>query len=60
MKLFKKIFFRQDKVRDVVCGMKVQPRTSEFLSLHEGKEYVFCSQQCKELFDADPSNYGDK
>jgi Cu+-exporting ATPase len=42
---------------DPVCGMKVDPAKAKFRSSHEGVEYFFCSQGCKNRFDADPAKY---
>jgi len=45
------------KVRDPVCGMGVDPTTSEREVVHDGLEYHFCSNRCQEEFSADPSAY---
>jgi YHS domain-containing protein len=44
-------------VQDPVCGMSVDPATSEHRSIHNGQTYYFCSTGCKETFDKDPSKY---
>jgi len=41
---------------DPVCGMKVDEATSE-KATYQGKTYYFCSAQCKQSFNADPSKY---
>jgi Cu+-exporting ATPase len=43
-----------EKEKDPVCGMTVDPVTARFNSLHEGKNYFFCSAGCQEKFQADP------
>jgi transcriptional regulator GlxA family with amidase domain len=41
---------------DKVCGMNV-PADSKFLVAHGGKQYRFCSEECKRLFAASPGKY---
>lgn len=41
---------------DPVCGMEVQTKTAK-TSLHEGLIYFFCSQDCRETFEAAPEKY---
>ena len=40
--------------RDPVCGMKVSI-TSAKSSVRDGQPYYFCSQNCREKFEASPS-----
>jgi YHS domain-containing protein len=40
--------------KDPVCGMDVEPGKAAGESVHEGKTYYFCSQQCKREFDKNP------
>jgi Cu+-exporting ATPase len=45
--------------KDPVCGMDVNPATARYKAqhdgtLHEGKEYFFCSAGCLAKFQADP------
>ena len=42
--------------KDPVCGMEVNPKKAP-TSTYEGKQFAFCSQECKELFDQDPQEY---
>ena len=42
---------------DPVCGMTVDPATSDLRSEYRGKTYTFCSPACKDTFDADPAAY---
>ncbi|WP_256363709.1 heavy metal translocating P-type ATPase [Phycicoccus sp. Soil802] len=44
-------------VKDPVCGMDVDPATSEYRSDHDGQNYYFCSGHCQAKFDAAPQNY---
>ncbi len=44
--------------RDPVCGMHVEPNTSEHSAEHGGRTYWFCSARCRERFVADPDRYG--
>jgi YHS domain-containing protein len=41
-------------VKDVICNMDVDPSTATIISEYEGKKYYFCSEQCKEEFEANP------
>jgi len=45
------------KVTDPVCGMQVDPATTPHHAQHAGKEYHFCSGQCRERFVAAPEQY---
>jgi Cu+-exporting ATPase len=42
-------------VKDVVCGMDVEPTAAAGESSHGGKTYYFCSLSCKQKFDRDPA-----
>ncbi|MRR15008.1 MAG: efflux RND transporter periplasmic adaptor subunit [Deltaproteobacteria bacterium] len=45
---------------DPVCGMRVKPETAlkaRRESLHQGKIYYFCSDQCKQLFESNPESF---
>jgi YHS domain-containing protein len=44
------------KVKDPICGMMVDPKTSEKAS-YEGKTYYFCSRDERVLFEKDPAKY---
>ena len=44
-------------VKDVVCGMDVDPKTAPAKSEFMGKTYYFCSPGCKKTFDANPAKY---
>jgi YHS domain-containing protein len=43
--------------KDPVCGMNVDENTTQYRSEHNGKQYSFCSQQCKTQFDKNPDQY---
>jgi Cu+-exporting ATPase len=48
-------------VHDPVCGMSVDPSTSERKVSHAGNYYYFCSEKCEQKFVADPAQYlGDR
>jgi P-type Cu+ transporter len=47
-------------VRDPVCGMTVDPATSQHRSDYRGETYHFCSAGCRTKFAADPQQYLDK
>ena len=44
-------------VKDVVCGMDVEPSTAAGQTEHKGKTYYFCASKCKEKFDLKPEQY---
>jgi Cu+-exporting ATPase len=44
-------------VRDVVCGMTIDPRRAAGTSVYQGQTYYFCALSCKERFDAEPARY---
>ena len=44
----------QDQNKDPVCGMDVNPATARYKTLHNGKEYFFCSAGCLAKFQATP------
>lgn len=48
---------RHDWVRDPVCGMRVDAWTATVHAEHAGTRYVFCSQRCRERFEAAPDHY---
>jgi len=43
--------------KDVICGMEVNEKTAKYKTEYKGKTYYFCSQFCKETFDASPAKY---
>ena len=44
-------------VKDPVCGMTVDPGTTEHHASHAGRDYHFCSAGCRTKFVADPDRY---
>jgi membrane fusion protein, copper/silver efflux system len=45
-------------VKDLVCGMDVSPESSATLkSQYKGETYYFCSEMCKNNFEAGPKKY---
>lgn len=44
---------RRELVRDVVCGMAVDPVLAPFKALRGAREFHFCSLKCRERFLAD-------
>jgi YHS domain-containing protein len=44
---------------DRVCGMTVE-KASANSAVHEGQAYYFCSQTCREKFEAAPATYAKK
>jgi Cu+-exporting ATPase len=44
-------------VKDLVCGMNVDPARTKHSTAHEGKNYFFCSAGCLEKFRREPGKY---
>ncbi len=44
-------------VKDVVCGMEIDPNTAAAKEEHKGKAYYFCAQACRDKFVAEPDKY---
>ena len=42
---------------DPVCGMSIDLASAEHSSVYAGAKYHFCSKDCKEKFDKQPSRY---
>lgn len=49
----------ENSVKDVVCGMTVDPHRAKHRHTHDGRPYYFCSAGCREKFVADPAHYLD-
>ena len=44
-------------VKDVVCGMDIDPNTADFQMEYQGETYHFCSSTCHDKFMAEPQKY---
>lgn len=44
-------------VKDLVCGMEIDPETAAGKSEYQGQMYYFCAPGCKKAFDKDPDKY---
>ncbi len=44
-------------VKDVVCGMDIDPNTADSQMEHQGKTYHFCSSACHAKFMTEPEKY---
>ncbi len=44
-------------MKDVVCGMTVDEKSTKYKAEFEGKPYYFCSQRCMTEFKASPGKY---
>src|SRR5258707_2307484 len=42
---------------DPVCGMSVNPATAKHRFSYNGEDYFFCSERCRERFEAEPEKY---
>jgi uncharacterized membrane protein YraQ (UPF0718 family)/YHS domain-containing protein len=45
---------------DPVCGMQVEVANAAARSEHGGETYWFCSDHCRERFEADPARYDER
>ena len=45
---------------DPVCKMEVNPASAAAQSEFEGQSFYFCSEACKQKFDASPQRYIDE
>lgn len=45
--------------KDPVCGMEIEEADAVGSVEYEDKTYYFCSEDCREEFQADPSAYVD-
>ncbi len=43
--------------RDPVCGMSVDPDKTPHRAAHDGEDYFFCGNGCRQKFVADPQKY---
>ena len=44
-------------VKDVVCGMDIDPKDAAGKVEYQGKTYYFCSDECKQKFEKAPTQY---
>jgi Cu+-exporting ATPase len=44
-------------VKDLVCGMEIDPATAAAIGEYRGQTYYFCSQGCHDSFMAEPEKY---
>jgi YHS domain-containing protein len=49
--------YEMEKVKDLVCGMTIDPTTAAAKSEYKGKTYYFCAKGCKVAFDKNPEQY---
>jgi YHS domain-containing protein len=42
---------------DPVCGMRVRLNQAETFASYQGHTYTFCSERCRQVFDAAPAAY---
>jgi len=44
-------------VKDLVCGMTVNPQNAAASMNYKGQTYYFCSALCKAMFEREPEKY---
>lgn len=42
---------------DPVCGMRLDPDDAAATAEYDGETYYFCSEVCRDAFEADPAAY---
>jgi YHS domain-containing protein len=42
---------------DPVCGMSVNPETTNITAVVEGQHYYFCAEGCRKAFVANPAKF---
>lgn len=47
-------------VKDLVCSIQIDENLSKVTSEYQGKTYYFCSEACKEQFNAKPTSYAEE
>lgn len=45
-------------VKDVVCGMMIDPSKAAAKRTWDGKDFYFCGKGCAAAFDANPEEFG--
>ena len=48
---------KTNTVIDPVCGMSVNPKTTEIVATIEGQTYYFCAEGCRQTFVKTPKKY---
>ena len=46
--------------KDPVCNIAVKKTKSAKMSDYQGKDYYFCSEECKDKFDQNPQAFSKK
>lgn len=46
-----------NKAQDPVCRMRVDKNKAKYFSENKGEKYYFCSENCKNQFEANPKDY---
>jgi YHS domain-containing protein len=44
-------------VKDIVCSMEIDEMSAEHTVEFEGKDYYFCSEDCKNKFKENPKKF---
>lgn len=46
-----------NSVTDPVCGMTVNPKSTDIVSTFEGQAYYFCTEGCRKTFVENPGKF---
>jgi P-type Cu+ transporter len=44
-------------VKDVVCGMMIDPAAAAARRTYDGRDFFFCGKGCAAAFDSNPEDY---
>lgn len=48
---------QSSSVRDLVCGMEINPQKAAATSVYQGQTFYFCRVECQKQFDQSPERY---
>jgi Cu+-exporting ATPase len=49
-----------DKVKDPVCGMRIEPGEAAAMTTYEARHVYFCSDECRREFEESPAKFYDR
>jgi len=48
---------QSSSVRDLVCGMEIDPKNAAATTIYRGKTFYFCRVECQEQFVHNPERF---
>lgn len=46
-----------EPTRDPVCRMRVDPGSTDHVSIYKGRSFYFCAEGCKNTFERNPEKF---